>query len=811
MRPKASDLPVVKLSEIEQVVANNSASVPLSLFSLLPNSIDQPASHIRDIRSLLDTLEERKAVLVLHHLDSEDPWVVFDELKLITQIDGALIHKAMRLSANSYFNPAIMSIVKLVQCLTPLSNHLGVDVLLNILHHFMIVEVMARGNDTNYFLPSVLKISPSAADIPPLSWNINDSNYTLAFAQCILPQTRQLILSFMPRFLYFLLYEIFSSAGDFQTVIMSHSALQMEIAPELQVYITIDSSAIVINMRCSESGIFSCLKCRNFFESIIRQQMDLLQPNMRATEYIVPMENLSLPVKQLDHIQRQGIQVRDVKNALTVKPATTATTHSMLRLRSFEPYEWLSKLEKPHLDRLLDHRFINAEVSKPFIHNLSKCVGESWKKLLEFSDDLQNCELSSSGDDRNTEEGSSSDNMGEAPQRPTYGKLLEIFSSMSIFQNSMELTAALKGQNVIEVDTGPSDSPSEDEGDPLPVKPQVAATLEPEGGVIHGDSASTLPPSSSPSSGGAYGGNTRGSGLSLTDGVTLKTCSTSSDASSLSSTIHLPPNVPSMVVTRAPVSRSDSPQGVQFVTKPQVLKCTSAGGTFMDDINDISFVIPPQAVRDGAEIAIQYAVAVGGPFTYPDHLIPVSPILWVCARGQESLRKPLQISTPHSVSISQKQTNLLHILCAQDQGDICTFSRSHKKSRIQPDRGILHTNLSKPQYFFCIAATRCKEVVSRTQYCIVKVAPNPFQYSWKLYFFVTYALPSCIQLVRQQFNAEHLVQETAFQFDTSHTEDPSITLEHIIITPEQWTVEKEGTHRQIKASQVEFGNESVFN
>ena len=237
---------------------------------------------------------------------------------------------------------------------------------------------------------------------------------------------------------------------------------------------------------------------------------------------------------------------------------------------------------------------------------------------------------------------------------------------------------------------------------------------------------------------------------SLVGGVTLKTCSTSSDTSSTAST-NLSSSVPNMRVTQSHFPASNFPQYIHFVSQPQVLKCVSAGGTHQDKLHGISLTVPPQAVRDGNEMEIEYAVAAVGPFTYPNNLTPVSPILWIRVKGQEKLRKPIRISIPHAVYVTQQnRSRLLHVLCAQDGEDSYCFARAHKVSTIQSECALLSTKLSKSQYFFCVAGVRCREVVSRTQYYLVKVAPiptkNSFTYSWKLHFFVTYALPACIEV-----------------------------------------------------------------
>lgn len=434
LRTAPSDLPVLRLSEIEHQVAERSSLAPFSLFSLLPSSAE-------DLQSLLVVLEERKAVVVLDHLDRRDPWVIFNEYKLISQIDTTLIQKALRMSQCSYFNPGIMSVKKLHQCLSPLSTALPKGVLLNILHHFKITEVMAHGNDTKYFLPSVLTISPSSATQFP-SWNLEDPSYSLGFAQCILPQSGQAVPFFMPRFLYFLLYELFAST-EMVSVTMSHSSLHCELTSQLQAYVTIDSSAIILNMRCSAGGVFTCLQYRNKFVSIIHQQRQLLQPNLKVTEYIVPMEGTRFPVMKVKHIHTHGIKVNNLKNVLTMK-STPITTESMSKLRSFEPYEWLSKLQKEHLEKLLDPCLTNVEVSKEFIRDLAKCIGENWKKLLEYSELLQECDTTSA--DEPDPEDSSDDTYEKrtTPQQPPYGQLFDLFSSMSIFQTKLELISALK-------------------------------------------------------------------------------------------------------------------------------------------------------------------------------------------------------------------------------------------------------------------------------------------------------------------------------------------------------------------------------
>lgn len=247
----------------------------------------------------------------------------------------------------------------------------------------------------------------------------------------------------------------------------------------------------------------------------------------------------------------------------------------------------------------------------------------------------------------------------------------------------------------------------------------------------------------------SYEGNNSGQQLNplyQQDSSTLKTCSTCSESSSLTS-MHF--SVPNLQAGKAVITMNDI-QNVQFITSPEVIKCLPTGGKFQHKIHSISFTIPPQAVREGTEITIEYAIAVVGPFTFPEGITPVSPILWVRisreGHGAGRLQKPLEIGLPHAV-ICKENSTLLHFLCAQSNRESYSFTKTHKSARFKPCRGTLSTKLSKQQYFFCIAAKACQEVISRTQYCIIKVAPkHPYDFSWKMYFFVTYALAACVEV-----------------------------------------------------------------
>lgn len=65
-------------------------------------------------------------------------------------------------------------------------------------------------------------------------------------------------------------------------------------------------------------------------------------------------------------------------------------------------------------------------------------------------------------------------------------------------------------------------------------------------------------------------------------------------------------------------------------------------------------------------------------------------------------------------------------------------------------------------------------------------------------------------MVRKQFGTEYWVEDRCFQLDTSRG-DPSISLEYERMTPQQWTLTKEGTYRQVCVHVKQDGYFNVVN
>ena len=79
------------------------------------------------------------------------------------------------------------------------------------------------------------------------------SELPIWLCMCLVPIPKQIVPFFMPRFLYYMLYELYdtiASEGDMSTVTTSHLGLYCEMESKLEVCVIIDSSMVNLNMRC---------------------------------------------------------------------------------------------------------------------------------------------------------------------------------------------------------------------------------------------------------------------------------------------------------------------------------------------------------------------------------------------------------------------------------------------------------------------------------------------------------------------------------------------------------------------------------
>lgn len=99
---------------------------------------------------------------------------------------------------------------------------------------------------------------------------------------------------------------------------------------------------------------------------------------------------------------------------------------------------------------------------------------------------------------------------------------------------------------------------------------------------------------------------------------------------------------------------SNSIASVPYLGQIEVLICDSVGGEYYSPDHGIKLRIPAGVIPPGHIAHFEVAVALYGPFQFPDGTYPISPILWLCIQENIDLRKPIDIILPHFLASIDK-------------------------------------------------------------------------------------------------------------------------------------------------------------
>ena len=273
-------------------------------------------------------------------------------------------------------------------------------------------------------------------------------------------------------------------------------------------------------------------------------------------------------------------------------------------------------------------------------------------------------------------------------------------------------------------------------------EPEEEAEIAPE------ESSTPSPPSSSVSPNHSVDPSPLFQSYELEQYSDTAACSSTAETTDTMSLQSTHSSLPTLQTVQEITSQPIAQHKWKFIGKLEQIQCDVKGGKYEHTLHGITLYIPPGAVNEGTTFTITVGAATVGPFKYPENTIPVSPILWVqvnFSNSQAVLKKEIEIKIHHAVTGNDGIKHLRFLCCSKLSGTVA-FERAHKKSIITPNEGVLHTKLSKNSYCFCISSKICQESIANTEYCMVKVRPaklNPSN-TWKMHFFVTYALPACI-------------------------------------------------------------------
>ena len=187
---------------------------------------------------------------------------------------------------------------------------------------------------------------------------------------------------------------------------------------------------------------------------------------------------------------------------------------------------------------------------------------------------------------------------------------------------------------------------------------------------------------------------------------------------------------------------------------------TSDGVWYENAANDFTLEVPEGAVPETERLTVDVALALFGPFQFPEGLRPVSPVFWVCVRDQRSFffSRPVSVTLPHFLDLGSEEDvkslglTFLKASHSKNSEGMHEFSKTVGEVDFERSRrfGVLKTS-----HFgsLCIASKDRPECLKMTQFCLTSLVPRSTVLVGKkqyAYFFVTfYNLSTCLTKVNK--------------------------------------------------------------
>ena len=256
----------------------------------------------------------------------------------------------------------------------------------------------------------------------------------------------------------------------------------------------------------------------------------------------------------------------------------------------------------------------------------------------------------------------------------------------------------------------------------------------------------------------------------------------------------------------------------EFMTPITTLSdVTSAGVRYVDAANDFTLEVPEGAVPKTERLTLDVAVALFGPFQFPEGLRPVSPVFWVCVRDQRSFffSRPVSVTLPHFLDLGSEEDvkslglTFLKARHSKNSEGMYEFSKTDGEVDFESSR---RSGVLKTSHFcsLCIASKDRPECLKMTQFCLTSLLPRSIvsvgkkQYA---YFFVTfYNLNTCLRKVDKLIEKKELgeYEKRQVKFTFKKIKKNHVALEMIITEP------KHGKLGVIGKKEVSFLEETMF-
>jgi hypothetical protein len=193
-----------------------------------------------------------------------------------------------------------------------------------------------------------------------------------------------------------------------------------------------------------------------------------------------------------------------------------------------------------------------------------------------------------------------------------------------------------------------------------------------------------------------------------------------------------------------------------------ILECDCHGLEYTNKEHDITVRIPEGAVADGEIVHIEFAVAMYGPFHFPDNARPISPILWLCPLERNArLKKPSQVVLPHALDgLTKEKAKDYHVGFVKVHHNNFNITESGQLIyTFQPlpslgdplfsTIGESHYGLLKTCHFcyLCMTAERNNaELEKDIDYCLTRIEMPITDIRHTAIFCLSYHLSTCIEV-----------------------------------------------------------------
>ena len=196
-----------------------------------------------------------------------------------------------------------------------------------------------------------------------------------------------------------------------------------------------------------------------------------------------------------------------------------------------------------------------------------------------------------------------------------------------------------------------------------------------------------------------------------------------------------------------------------------MLECDFSGREYTNVDHDITLRIPEGAVAEGEKVHFEIAVAMYGPFIFPEGTKVISPILWLCLLEEAAtLRKPVEIVLPHYLSqtgdVDQYGIGFLKANHSDyEMNDSCQISYNFRP--LVTDKMLVYREnqgygiiLTDHFCYVCLTAPDRPVITENTNYCLARVCTSNNSESLQQVIFCTlYHLPTCITVCIQLIHA----------------------------------------------------------